>query len=234
MKEYTQSAFSKIAKVSRPAILKAIKTGKLEKNENGKIDADHHLSIAYLNSQIKRNTKISDKELKKKTGKTVNQIRSEAKEDKKVKAKELGDKLNNIKTDNEQSKKPKEKITVENVDNYSDRALDYLSKDELDQVKAAEDIRLKRIKKEKERGELIERSFVKTLFLQLYNIDVNEFLQLSAALSAKVCTVFSDDSPKKLLKVNEIIDKELFRTQTHIKREIDKFLEDMENNKHKS
>jgi hypothetical protein len=72
---HNQSSFAKLTGVSKVAISKAVKNGKLTLNENKKIDDKDSLSLVYINAQIKRNTtelkrektiKKSDKSVKSK------------------------------------------------------------------------------------------------------------------------------------------------------------------------
>ena len=73
MSEVTQQKFSEMAGVSKPAISKMVKSGKLVLNENKKIETNHPLSIAYLKKLDRRilNKKRNSQKVKIKPKKQV-------------------------------------------------------------------------------------------------------------------------------------------------------------------
>jgi hypothetical protein len=232
MLELSQSEFSKLAGVSRAAIGKAVKFKKLSLNKNKKIDPKHKLSVSYIKQQKQKGKSKSDsKKLDSKIIKARNNLIS--KQSKKTTKKPSSKTGKNKKKPDDSEEPDVNKIIneigkVTEQDRIRDPGLKYLTKAELERQKIIEDILQRQIKNDKDREKLIDRDFVKRMFLELYNIDVNEFLQLPALLSSKVCTIFKDDDPKKIMQLNETIEKELYRSQKHIKKEIDKFLEKMQ------
>lgn len=214
------SQLAKKIGISRQAVHEAVKNNKISLYDTEKklIDIDAPEIQEYVNT---RNKKLST------TKKTI------AKEIKKEKAISRGTKLN-IKTplpipEQSQPILNQKQITSnpDIVTTINNNQLDYMTKEELDCIKIAEDIRLKRIKQAKDRGDLIDRYFVESLFNKIYSIDVNQFLQLKDSMTTKMGTIFDISDKKKLMEASEMINKELYKTQSHIKREIDEFLESM-------
>lgn len=103
-----------------------------------------------------------------------------------------------------------------------------MTKHDLDRMKAAVAIMKDKVKHEKDRDILIERDKVKRAFFSLYRIDSEEFLQLSASLTPKICqSIFKTSDPEVMTKVSEIIDTELYKTQNHIRISLNNELKNM-------
>jgi hypothetical protein len=212
MAEISKAAFARLAGVSKPAIAKAIKSGNLILLPSKKIDDQDKLSIAYLKKQ-KSKGKTSPPEKKKAPDKKQTTPKQEIKP---------------VKENVKQILPPPENLPQSPQLNLSEISLDQADKHDLEKMKLKEQIVKERIKNDKERGDLIHRDFVKKFFLELYNIDQNQFLQLEHSLSNKICDFFKTTKDKDIIKVNEILHDGLYKTQNHIKIKIDKFLESME------
>jgi len=116
--------------------------------------------------------------------------------------------------------RPEEPINIKQGSELYD-----LSRDQLARMKLAEEVEQKRVKNTADRGSLIPRKLVKEFISELYTIDVNEFLQLSPALSARICEgVFETSDADKMTQVSKMIDTELYKTQGHIQSKVDKFI----------
>lgn len=81
-----------------------------------------------------------------------------------------------------------------------------------------------RVGRMKERGELIDRRAIQTVFGKLYAVDANELRTLGSKLAPKLASVFGDDDPDKLLAAERLIDDETLRTLAHIKKILNSFL----------
>lgn len=209
----TKSAFAKLANVSRQRIYKMCEIGHLTVRPDGKLDTVDQTNENYLEKTDRRDgRKERDKE----------------KEKPKQKSKKKSTK----------PKKQEEKIIDNNrISNLSDffsnqidlnGSLSDIKKIDLDKMKTAVTIEKDQIKRDKDRGQLIDRDLIKEFFGKLYSIDVNEFLQLSAALSSRICEgIFKTDDPEKLMEVSKLIDSELYKTQSHIQKKVDDLISDL-------
>lgn len=81
-----------------------------------------------------------------------------------------------------------------------------------------------RVEREQKRGLLIERSLVQTVFGRLYQLDSNQFKTLGAKLAPELAGQFGIEDPAALLKVEALIDAEVLKILSHIKRLLDDFL----------
>jgi len=95
----------------------------------------------------------------------------------------------------------------------------------LNQMKTIEDIRQKRVKTDKDRGVLIPRETVKKLFSRLYQIDVNQWRTLGMNVAPEVAAVIGSDKSGDILKINEIIEDEVFKILKQVKKEIKEYVE---------
>lgn len=222
MSEFSKAAFSRAAGVSKAAITKSISSGKLKLNSNNKIDDTDKLTISYLKKHKSKKKKSPPKN-------------KQAEKLKKIvppKEKKIIDKISKshpklIKPLLEAAEKMQDDASVDPKPeqlNLSEISLDQADKYDLEKMKLKEQIIKERIKTDEIRGKLISRDFVKRFFLKLYNIDQNQFLQLEHSLGSKICDYFKTTKEKDLVKTTEILHDELYKTQKHIKLEIDKFL----------
>jgi len=202
--------------ISKQAVHKAMKTGKIfyKDTENKLIDMDDKDIQKYINSRNKKNSEVQKNISKEKAA---------------VEIKEKVQIQEQIQKQYEADPTSFDAGTSRVTEDARIRmpVLKFMDKTDLEKQKIIEDILKLQINNDKKRAELIDRDFVKGMFLKLYNIDVNEFLQLGASLSAKISTIFEIDDPEKLALINKSINKELYRTQEHIKKELDKFLDEM-------
>ena len=81
-----------------------------------------------------------------------------------------------------------------------------------------------RVDREIKRGDLISRIVVQTVFGKLHTIDVNELRTLGMKLAPAVCGLCGVEDAATVLKVEGVIDAEVFKTLKHIKRVLNDFL----------
>ena len=94
----------------------------------------------------------------------------------------------------------------------------------LDKVKIYEQIKQTRTKTNAQRGELVDRRLVKTVFAKLYEIEMNQLIPLKEKLIQDLSSIFEIDDPEKKLKAGEKMDEELWKILANTKREMEKFL----------
>jgi len=81
-----------------------------------------------------------------------------------------------------------------------------------------------RVERQQKRGELIERTIVKTLFGKIYQVDVQELRTLGSKIAPEVAGLMGIDDPSMILMVEQRIDGEILKSLAHIKHIIDEFL----------
>jgi len=99
-----------------------------------------------------------------------------------------------------------------------------LTKSDIDKLHKLEGLLKIRVEREAKRGELIDRTLVRTVFGKLYQIDSNELRTLGGKLSADIAGIFGVEDVELMLKVEQKIDTEVVRILAHIKRLMDDFL----------
>jgi hypothetical protein len=95
--------------------------------------------------------------------------------------------------------------------------LQQLNKNLLDRFKAVEDIRMKKQKRLKVRGELVERETVTRTLSKLFSIHVNQLRTLGDTLSPDIAAVFGSSDPELIVGVSNIVNEEVFKILEHIK-----------------
>ncbi len=122
--------------------------------------------------------------------------------------------------------------TVSDLDISTDSlaidVLKALSKSSIDKLKVIEQINQIRVKTKKDRLELVERKLVEKVFSKLYMVDVNMWRTLGANLSPEIASIAKIDDNEIILKVGEIIEKEVFVILQHVKRTMNDFLVEIE------
>ena len=103
-----------------------------------------------------------------------------------------------------------------------------LSRSTTDKLKTIEQIHALRIKSDKERKDLIERTLVRRLFSKLYLIDTNEIKTLADKLPAELAAIMGVDDRELIMKVGATIETEVYKTLAHIKRLINDLLDEIE------
>jgi hypothetical protein len=95
---------------------------------------------------------------------------------------------------------------------------------DIDKLKNLEALLKVRVERQHKRRELIERSLVQSVFGKLYQIDSAELGVLGARLAPAVAGLFGVDDAELTLRVEQMIDVEVMKTKSHIKRLLGDFL----------
>lgn len=203
-----KSQFSKHAGVSRQRISKMCSLGHLLVRPDGKLDTEDRTNKNYLTKQERpdgyKSSDIDKKQpvRKKAANKTV---KSNAENNREIPIENPEEVLAGIPDD-----------------------LKNMTKHDLDRMKAAVTIIKDRLKHDKEREFVIDRTLIQRAFHDLYQIDTEEFLQASSFIAPRICqNVFGTNDPIVLTKVSEILDTDFYKIQNHIRRTFDKHLADM-------
>jgi hypothetical protein len=125
-----------------------------------------------------------------------------------------------------QVEKPKPDDYLETLD-VTSLDIGTLTRADVERLKIIEQIKQLQIKTERDRNLLVSRETCQKVFARLYNVHVNEFRTMGMSLSNDLATVACIDDPATVIKFAEHIEKEVFKTLRHIKRIIDKFLEEI-------
>ncbi len=102
------------------------------------------------------------------------------------------------------------------------------SKTQIDIQKSVAQIQEIQLKVDERRRKLISRELVDRFFGKLYLVDSNEWKTLPDRLAPEMAAIFENDDPEKILEVSKRIDKEVYRTLSHVKRMMDDFLKTMQ------
>lgn len=85
-------------------------------------------------------------------------------------------------------------------------------------LESAEKIRVERMAK---RGQLIDRAVIATVFAKLWQIDSNQLKTLGAKLAPKIAGKFGIEDAGSILGIERVMDEEIARILSHIKRLLD-------------
>jgi hypothetical protein len=80
----------------------------------------------------------------------------------------------------------------------------------------------------KKRGDLIGRVLIAQVFSELYNIDRSILLNIGPSLSGTISAIVETGAADRTLKIQELIDKEIYSALGAIKAAINKFLRNIE------
>lgn len=229
MEYLTQNAYSKLVGVSAAAITKAVDTGRIIKTKKG-IDPEHPHNRHY-EANIVRNAS-NEKRLRR----IRNQARKKGEEipfrlDGKKKQKKQKEELKTEPLVEEKPKqKPKKVIKRKhkrelNLDDIKERvSYGAVTQANVNALKAMEQIEQIRLKTQKERQELVSRDLVKRVFAKIYTIDVNELRTIGDKLAPDIAALCDVDDAETILKVNQRIEKEVYKSLHHIKRLVSDYL----------
>lgn len=215
----SKSEFAKKAGVSRQRIYQMLKDNNLVADSSGKLDTENRTNKNYLIRQDRPDGLKTSDEIKK------------AKQKKKTKMeKAKPNKKGNQTTDKKKQLVKATKKTITIIEDEDEEEIPMsLDKYKLQCKKLEADIKKIDIINAEKRNDLIPRDLVKQFIDEIYQIDSQEFLQLSSTLTAKICQgVFKSDDDKKLLRVSKLIDNESYKTLGHIQKKIDIFLTKLE------
>jgi hypothetical protein len=201
MSEISQAAFSRLAGVSKVAILKAIKSGKLALTKNKKIDDKSPLALSYLRIQLDK----SKKSLATETIKAVKLKKTPKTKNKPAK----------------QSKPPKSKIPLNNpeYDEEQQKIIEAVADKELidAEYKKVQTEKIKISNAEKLKL-LVPIDFIKKKFGKISSIILNYFFPMGERLAPIVCGMCGVTDPEKIQEVKNKINDEITRALSEFKK----------------
>lgn len=193
----TRSNVAKRAGVSRAAVGEAVNAGNLRlvgEGRTAKIDLHDKLTQEYILSQnAQRKPKAQEI------------IRADA-------IKTAGSPLGK-----REALPPEGPLPLPDLQTASDEQMRALSRNDIDRYILLEKLAAQQLKNRQDRLLLIERSTVRRAFGKLYQVDNTQLKTLPTRLSPEIASITKVDEPDIILKIEEIIEKEVFRTLTHIK-----------------
>ncbi len=205
----TKAAFAKEAGVNRTLIYRMVAEQKLTVRPDGKLDTEDQTNKNYLNKKERPDgAKTSD--IKKATKKnTVKPITNKPKTEEDNIPDDLGD--------NGQ------------VKIYEGMDISTLSKYDLERYHKMVSIKEKEIKNRIAENIAIDRNLVVRFVNSLYQIDVNNFLQLSRTVSVTIASeIFKTNDPEKVTAVEKVVTEATYKTQEYIQREVTDFLNEID------
>ncbi len=104
-----------------------------------------------------------------------------------------------------------------------------INKAEAERRKTIEQVEELKIKNWRARHQLLERNLVEKVFYQLYQIDVNRLRTLPARLSSPISAAAKIDDPAIVVRIEEIVNDEIFKVLGEVKRVFDNFLSSVRN-----
>lgn len=211
MQEFTQMAFAKKAGVSKVAVSKAVKAGKLKLTKKKKIDLESASAVVYLNSQLDRKRKEIEKDRER------------------AQLAEIDRQAVSKKSVNKESVKAKVKKKPEPVDSE----LSYQrggGNDDFNPDELIGNLEYHKIQKEKtsnekikleiatKLGELIPKTTVKSYFGKISAVVVNFFFPIGDRLSSAICGELGINDTSKKAIVKQLIDREITRGMDEVKK----------------
>lgn len=222
--------FAEFAGVSRGAVNKQIKAGKIIVRKDGKIDTTHPDNADYVTKHNNGKPKQPDpKKFKNpsplRKSRVIKKVADAKKKTIKTKSKKKPPKSKQPKNPKEYESPHKEEENPESIVNPQTEAdLDKVRYNEANRLKIIEDVKTKRFKRDIERETLIPRQFVRAILGKLVMIDVNEFLTLGNNIASEVAGMMGINDSKKIIKIGKFVDKKLYKIINHKKRLINKDL----------
>jgi hypothetical protein len=200
MKLLTRAEFARKAGISREAINRALKSGRLKiMKQAGKerINLNSARAKEFLKSRPRQRKIASKKKTrKKKQGKQPAKRRrlSDAKVIEKLSNQQLSAEINEI------------------------------TKYDVEKIKLFEQIKQIQLKTKKARNELIDRALVQKVFAKIYTIDVSELRPIGNKLAPEIAAICKINNAKTIIKINEKIEREIFKSLQHVKKQVNIFL----------
>jgi len=215
--------FAKLCEVSPSSITKAIKEGRVWRSGNLGIDPDHPTNIHYQeakrrgwNEKAKRKRKQA---AKKKAEKAAERKAKKKSEQSKGTEEPKGKTVDEVREEITETEDEARRI-FERALPPGDAAIAAarFSRQSAEHLKVLESIREKQIKNDKARLELVERDLVRRMFGELYLIHTNQFKTMGDKLSAAIAAAAGVDDSEIIGAISEIIEKEVFRNLSAVKR----------------
>lgn len=122
---------------------------------------------------------------------------------------------------------PGESVPPSNVMEIDFQNLGELSKISIDKLKSIEQTRQIQDKRLRERNEHIPRSLISRVLAKVYDVDINEHIQIAGKASSAIAAALGIEKSEDILKIEEILTPELYRTLEHRKRIMNDFLSEV-------
>jgi hypothetical protein len=204
----TKSSFAKTINISKAAVSQNLSKGKIKTNEEGLIDTDDPVNLAFMKYQESRKQVDPDR---KRTGRPKGS-----------------------KNGQRSIQRPIPKVDFSNGIFYPLTAQELSQQDGWENLapvyKAAEDFEKRRLENAKKRGKVIDRKVIEKLFSKLFAVHQNQFLVSSDRIANMVAGLCGVNEDAKILELSNAVQTELYKTLAHIKRLIDDFLKGLEKN----
>jgi hypothetical protein len=196
-----QTEFARLAGVSKPAITKAVRLGRVVKVDKLGIDTEHPTNDQYLKSQnVARQKSRRDKKAPKRP-KKLPPASNKAISIEELENFAVGDQ-------------------IEISESYDLNGNQMIDRATAERLKIIEQARAMQIKREQMRGELVDRKTVSRIMNMLYKIDTGELKPLGDTLAPEIAAICGVDDDEIKHQINERIEKEIYKTLEHIKRRI--------------
>jgi hypothetical protein len=220
MAEYLSNIkFAELVGVTRAAVGKAIKEGRIIKTKMG-VNPEHPTNIYYAECVPKNKAILTKGSGKKKAKKNA------------IKMPKMDEGYTN--GEKEELKKSINRIKSEDLEieiDFSDLEGSLAGlppKAIADFKKIVEQVKMLRLKRDEKRKELIPRSSVRSILSRMYQIETNEFVPLGTRVAPDIAALCGLDDPEKILLIDERIENEVYKILEHMKIEINKYLEKQE------
>ena len=212
------SQFAKLIGVSRQAISKLLSQDKLKKSGT-KFDTENPVNRAYIEYR---------KKVVPPSGKTFESKKKPAVKKGAALNKKKPNKNNKLNTQKKAFAPAGKKKDIEaEIDLSLISEIGSLPRGDLERYKLISAIDTQNVKTSEIRKDLISRSLVERVFAKLYSIDSNQYKNLGMNLAPAIAAETGTDSPEITIKINELIDKELYAILSHKKRIVNDFLEEI-------
>ena len=231
----SQKQFASECGVSPVAINKAIKEGRViatdKTNPTGKItgkliDTEHRVNIEYYNCQLARGKSgkpKASKPIKKKVVKPT-PAKSEDESTPDPDEIEAADLSSAEPDDTEPEPIPQELIDLIESGQLDINTIARMQKVDIDKIKSYHQIQKLKVDTAKARDELINKKLIRSVFSKLYEIDMSQFLTLKDKLIPDLSGIAGVNEEATKLQMGERMDEELWKVLKNVKREMNKFL----------
>ena len=197
MQLVTRSDVAKRAGVQRQAVGEAVKAGNLRlvgEGRSAKIDLHDKLTQEYILSQNSQRKPKAQETIKAGEIKTAGSA-----------------------VGKREALPPEQPKPLPDLQTASDEQMRALTRHDIDRYLMLEKLQAQQLKNRTERSLLIERSTIARAFGKLYQVDNTQLKTLPTRLSPEIASITKVDAPDIILKIEEMIEKEIFRTLGHIK-----------------
>lgn len=197
MQLITRSDVAKRAGVKRQAIGDAVARGKLRlvgEGRSAKIDLHDKLTQEYILAQNAQRKETSQGKIEAGEIKTAGSAEGKR-----------------------EALPPENPKPLPDLQTATDEQMRALTRNDIDRYIMLEKLQAQQLKNKQDRQLLIERSMIAMAFSKLYQVDSTQLKTLPTRLSPEIASITKVDQPDIILKIEEMIEKEVFRTLKHTK-----------------